>query len=123
MEHLSLALLQKDACAARCLSRQLCSHFNSIHVARTAEELRDVIIRFRTDVVVVDIESASLAEVQKLHREFANVCIVCTHRLADEQMWTAALEAGADDICLAVDTRGIVVAATRNLAMSHSAAA
>lgn len=123
MKQLRLALLQGDPRTARRLSGQLGNHFHSIHVARSAEDLRDLVIRFGTDVVVVDIESASLALVHKLHREFANLCIVCTHRLADEEMWTAALEAGADDICSALDTRGIVTAATRTLFMSHSAAA
>jgi len=123
MNHLSLILLQKDSRVARFLSRQLCNYFHSIHVARTTGELRDLITRFRSDVVVVDIECASLADVQLLHHDFANLCIVCTHRLADEQMWTAAMDAGADDICSALDTRAIVSAATRSAPISRSAAA
>lgn len=123
MNRLSLTLLQKDSRVARYLSRQLCNYFHSIHVARTTSELRDLITRFRSDVVVVDIECASLADVQLLHHDFANLCIVCTHRLADEEMWTAAMDAGAADICSALDTRGIITAATRSAPMSHSAAA
>ncbi|HEX6502640.1 MAG TPA: hypothetical protein VF011_05285 [Terriglobales bacterium] len=123
MELLSLALLQKDPRVARFLSGQLCHHFHAIHVVRSLAELRDLIPRFRPDVVVIDMETATLGDVQGLHREFANLCIVCTHRIADEEMWTAALDAGAADICAATDTRGIITAAVRNTALAHSAAA
>jgi DNA-binding response OmpR family regulator len=123
MELLNLVLLQKDPRVARFLSGQLCHHFHAIHVVRSVPELRDLILRFPPDVVVVDMEAASLGDVQRLHREFANLCIVCTHRIADEEMWTAALDAGAADICSATDTRGIITAAVRNSALAHSAAA
>jgi hypothetical protein len=36
---------------------------------------------------------------------------VCTHRLADEKMWTTAMDAGAADVCPSFDTRSIVTAA------------
>ncbi len=123
MEPLSLALLQKDHRVARFLSGQLCHHFHAIHIVRSAAELSDCVIRFRPDVVVVDMEAATLADVEQLHREFSNLCIVCTHRIADEEMWTAAMEAGADDICFANDTRSIIIAATRSVPMAQSAAA
>ncbi len=123
MEPLSLALLQKDLRVARLLSGQLCHHFQAIHVVRSVAELRDAIVRFRPDVVVVDMEVASLADVEQLHKQFINICIVCTHRIADEEMWTAAMDAGADDICYTSDTRGIITAAVRNLALAQSAAA
>jgi hypothetical protein len=57
---------------------------------------------------------ACLSEVECLHRDFAGTCIVCTHRLADEEMWTAALSAGATDVCPSFDTRSIVTAALRS---------
>ena len=123
METLSLALLQKDHRVARFLSGQLCHHFQAIHIVRGVAELRDAIIRFRPDVVVVDMEVATLADVERLHKEFHNVCLVCTHRIADEEMWTAAMDAGADDICSATDTHGILMAAMRNTSLVRSAAA
>lgn len=123
MELLSLAILQNDPRVARFLSGQLCHHFHAIHIVCSVPELRDVIVRFRPDVVVVDMEAANLADVDRLHREFANLCIVCTHRIADEEMWTAAIDAGAADICSATDTRGIITAAMRNTALARSAAA
>ena len=124
MKSLSVALLQKDSRVARLVSGQLCHHFQTIRVAQSAPELRDLISRYRPDVVVADIETASLAEIQQLHEEFASLCIVCTHRIADEEMWTAAMDAGAVDICAATDTRGIVSAAERNTScLIRSAAA
>jgi len=86
-------------------------------------ELRELILRFRPDVVIVDMETASLTEVEQMHRDFTSVCIVCTHRIADEEMWTAALDAGAADICSATDTHGILAAAMRNTSLARSAAA
>ena len=53
----------------------------------------------------------------------SRVGIVCTHRLADEEMWTAALNAGAADIYPSYDTRGILSAAVRNASMARSIAA
>lgn len=123
MNSLSVALLQKDARVARLVSGQLCHHFRTIRVAQSAAELREIIPRFRPDVVVADMETASLSEIQQLRREFAGLCIVCTHRIADEDMWTAAIEAGATDLCSATDTRGILTAAVRNTPFTRSAAA
>ncbi len=123
MKPLSVALLQKDTRVVRLLSAQLCRHFHAIHVARSAAELRELIPRFRPDVVVMDMESASLNDIEQLHQEFAGLCIVCTHRIADETMWTAAMDAGAADICSANDSHAIVTAAMTNTARTRSAAA
>jgi DNA-binding NarL/FixJ family response regulator len=124
MKPLSIALLQGDTGTVRTLCSSLCHHFHAIHAANNVEELRQVIAKHRTEVVIVDIESASLSEIECLRRDFAGICIVCTHRLADEEMWTAALTAGAADMCSSVDTRSIVTAALRNTPpLQQSAAA
>jgi len=34
-----------------------------------------------------------------LHREFPGLCIVGTHRLADDKLWAEAMSLGASDIC------------------------
>jgi DNA-binding NarL/FixJ family response regulator len=90
---------------------------------RSLGELRASIAKHRAKVVVLDIETASLSEVEKLSHDFPGVPIVCTHRLADEEMWTAALSAGAVDICPSSDTGAILTAALRNVAMSQGYAA
>jgi hypothetical protein len=94
-------------------------HYHSVHVAGSAGELRTTIARYRADVAVIDVEASCLDEVTRLHREFPGLSIVCTHRVADEEMWTAALNAGASDMCPAFDTRGIVQSAERNALLEH----
>jgi hypothetical protein len=34
-----------------------------------------------------------------LHHEFPGLCIVGTHRLADDKLWAEAMSLGAADIC------------------------
>jgi DNA-binding NarL/FixJ family response regulator len=97
--------------------------FRSVRSVRSLQELRNSIARQRAEIVIVDVESIPFSEVEHLSQEFPQVCIVCTHRLADEEMWTAALSAGAADICPSGDTSGIVTAALRNVSMTRSAAA
>ncbi|HKN37367.1 MAG TPA: hypothetical protein VJX16_29340 [Terriglobales bacterium] len=124
MKPLSIVLLQGDARVARSLAGSLCHHFHAIHAVRSLEELRETMVKHRTEVAIVDIEMASLSEIARLHREFTATCIVCTHRLADEEMWTAALNAGAADVCPSFDTGSIVTAALRSTpSVSRSAAA
>ena len=94
-------------------------HYHSVHVAASADDLRTAIARHRADVAVVDVEVSCLDEVTRLHREFPGVSIVCTHRVADEEMWTAALNAGASDMCPAFDMQGIVQSAERNALLEH----
>ena len=124
MKPLSIALLQGDVKVARSLARSLCHHFHAIHAVGSLEELRETIVKHRVEVAIVDIEMASLSEIERLHRDFTGTCIVCTHRLADEEMWTAALNAGAADVCPSFDTGSIVTAALRStLSVGRSAAA
>jgi len=40
---------------------------------------------------------------------------VCTHRVADEEMWASALAAGASDMCSSTDVDGIVYCTLRGL--------
>jgi hypothetical protein len=47
---------------------------------------------------------------------------VCTHRVADEEMWAAALNAGASDMCPAFDTKAIVLSAERSAWLDHARA-
>lgn len=114
MKPLRVALLQNDAGIVRTLCSSLCHHFHGIHAAHTVEELRCIIAKERCEVAILDIEMASLSEVERLRRDFSGICIVCTHRLADEEMWTAALSAGAADMCSSLDTHSIVTAALRH---------
>ncbi len=124
MKPFGIALLQNDTTTIRALCSALCHYFHSIHATTNISELRHLIAKHRIFIAIVDIELASLSEIDLLRRDFASLCIVCTHRIADEEMWTAALGIGAADMCLSRDTSGIVTAALRNTdVFPHPAAA
>jgi DNA-binding NarL/FixJ family response regulator len=94
-----------------------------VNVADRPEEIRTLLVKHRAEVLVMDMEGARLDLVEGLHRDFPTTCIVCTHRVADEAMWAAALDVGASDYCQTSDTEGILLAAIRNAREGHSAAA
>jgi DNA-binding NtrC family response regulator len=123
MKPLNVVIAQDDSRQGESLSGSLGEHFKSVWVAKNLEELRRAIAKQRADVAVVDLELANLLELDELRREFPQLTIVCTHRLADEQMWSAALAAGAQDCCHPSDVRSIVHAANRTQVMARSSAA
>jgi hypothetical protein len=73
--------------------------------------------------VILDIEHSRLADVENLHRDFPALPIVCTHRIPDEEMWMAALEAGAVDVCPVDDVNNVLKSVLRSLGISRNAAA
>jgi DNA-binding NarL/FixJ family response regulator len=123
MKPLSVIVAQSNNKTAEMLASSLDHHFRVVHMAATLAELRLAIPKNRADVLIVDLELASLSEVQQLKLEFAATTIVCTHRLADEQMWMDALAVGATDCCYSSDVRAIVLAATHTKTVSHAHAA
>ncbi len=118
----SVVVLEKDPKVARTLAGGLRPHF-SVHLTRSREELRDDVARNRPEAVVLNIEHWLLADVENLHREFPALPIVCTHRIPDEEMWMAALAAGASDVCPADDVANVLTSVLRSMALSRSAAA
>jgi DNA-binding response OmpR family regulator len=118
----NVVLLEKDPGLARSLAGGLRSHF-SVHVAGSHEELRSRVERSRPEAVVLNIEYWRLTDVESLHRDFPQLPIVCTHRIPDEEMWMAALEAGASDVCPADDVHNVLNSLLRNAALSKTAAA
>jgi len=123
MQPLSVVLLQSDSRVAQSLVSALANTFSSVHQVHSLGELRTSIAKHRAGIAIMDMEAASLSDVEHLSREFPKACIVCTHRLADEDMWTAAVNAGAVDVCPPSDTQGILRTALRNSPMTQSAAA
>jgi DNA-binding NarL/FixJ family response regulator len=123
MKPLSVVVAQSNSKTAEMLANSLDHHFRVVHMAATLADLRQAIPRNRADVLIVDLELASLSEVQQLKLEFTATTIVCTHRLADEQMWMDALAVGATDCCYSSDVRAIVLAATHTKTVSHAHAA
>jgi DNA-binding NarL/FixJ family response regulator len=123
MQAQDLVLLQCDSTVAQSLVAALSSSFRSIHHVGSLDEVRSSIAKHRASIAILDIERASFSDVERLSHDFPAASIVCTHRCADEEMWTAALNAGAADLLPSSDTRGIVQAALKTGATARSAAA
>ena len=119
----SVVVLESNPKVAQSLAGQLSSHFHSVHLASSGDELRERVARNRPEVVILDMESSRLIDVRNLHRDFPSLPIVCTHRIPDDELWVAALEAGASDVCPADDVQNVLTSVLRNVAISHSAAA
>ena len=118
----SVVVLEKDPTVARSLAGGLRPHF-AVHLTGSHEELRDKVSRSRPQAVVLNIEFWRLTDVESLHRDFPALPIVCTHRIPDEEMWMAALAAGASDVCAADDVATVLTSLLRNMALMRSAAA
>jgi hypothetical protein len=123
MQPLNVVLLQSDSRAAQSLVSALANSFGSVHQVQSLGELRTSIAKHRARIAILDMEAASISDVEHLSREFPKACIVCTHRLADEDMWTAAVNAGAVDVYPPWDTRGILRTALQNVSMTQHATA
>ena len=123
MQHTNVVLLQSDSKVAQMLASLLTDSFHRVHVARSIEELHRAAAKHRPSAIVLDLESAPLAEVEALKKEFEEVKVICNHRVADEEMWTQTLSAGADDCCPSSDMRGILSAAVKANRVPRSIAA
>ena len=117
----SIVVLERDPGVARSLAGGLRPHF-AVHVTRSREELRDNVARNHPQAVVLNIEYWRLTDVESLHRDFPALPIVCTHRIPDEEMWMAALAAGASYVCPADDVANVLTSVLRSTALSGSAA-
>ncbi len=118
----SVVVVEQDPKVARSLAGELRHHF-SVHVIQSCEELRDKIAKNSPEAVVLNLEYWRLADVESLHHDFPTLPIVCTHRIPDEDLWMAALEVGASDVCPADDVTNVLTSVLRSLALSRSAAA
>jgi DNA-binding NarL/FixJ family response regulator len=123
MKPLNVVVIQDNPKTADSLTKSLYNHFRSVNLVRSMTELRDSLPQSRADVAIVDLELAKITDVEQLRKEFPGITIVCTHRVADEKMWTDALAAGATDCCYSSDVRAIVLAASHTRGHSHAHAA
>jgi DNA-binding NarL/FixJ family response regulator len=123
MQQTHVLLLQSDPNVAQILAQSLANSFHVVHVAQSVDELRHAAAKHQPFAIIVDLETASLGEVESLKRDFQETRIVCNHRVADEEMWTRSLNVGADDCCPSSDMRGILLAAVPDSSgLSHLAA-
>jgi hypothetical protein len=99
MEPLSLVIYHNDPRTAQALVASLSQYFGPVHLAKKYEEVGMTVAHLRADVLVLDLESSHPDEVGRLHKEFPTLTIVATHRLADDNLWTEAMNQGAADLC------------------------
>ncbi|MGA9527829.1 MAG: hypothetical protein WBS24_06920 [Terriglobales bacterium] len=99
MEPRKLVVYQNDPRAAQALVVSLSQHFESVRLASRYDEVRPAITGTHADVLILDMEKCQPGEIALLHHEFPSLCIVGTHRLADERLWAQALNQGAADVC------------------------
>jgi DNA-binding NarL/FixJ family response regulator len=119
----SAVVLESDPKLAQSLAGGLSSHFNSIHLAHSRDEVRERVAGNRPEVVILDMEYSRLTDVSNLHHDFPSLPIVCTYRIPDDELWIAALEAGASDVCPADDVQNVLHSALRSMAVARSAVA
>ncbi len=122
MSRTVVVLLQGDPGTMKSLVATLCDSC-SIHVVNSFSELRLSIAKHRAEAAVLDMEKMQLSDIEALAREFPQTRLICNHRLADEVIWTVALNAGATDVFPSYDTRGILTAAIHDNSRSRSVAA
>jgi DNA-binding response OmpR family regulator len=96
------------------VARSLAFHFHSVQLMRTGEELRERVAKNRPEAVILDIEQFPLSDIRNLRAEFPLLPIVCTHRIPDEELWVAALDAGASDVCGIDDLQNVLASMSRN---------
>jgi DNA-binding response OmpR family regulator len=119
----SVVLLEKDPKVAQYLAFGLRPHFHSVDVMESHDALRERVSANQPQALVLDIENWRLSDVENLHRDFPELPIVCTHRIPDEELWAAALEAGASDVCPDDDVESVLTSVRRSMALARSAGA
>jgi DNA-binding NarL/FixJ family response regulator len=122
MQPFNVVLLQCDPRVAESMAASLSPSFPSIHSTHSMAKLQSSIALHRPAVAIVDLEMISMNDVERLCHDFSDVKVICTHRLADEEMWTQALTAGAVDVCRAYDSGGVASSAIRSTSSSSAKA-
>ena len=118
----SVVVVERDPQVAQCLAGGLRPHFKVVYVINSCEELREKVSRDDPEALVIDIECGRLTDVQSLHQDFPKLPIVCTHRIPDEELWMAALEAGASDVCPTGDLNNVLTSVLRSVELARTAA-
>lgn len=123
MQAFNVVLLQCDPNVTKSMAASLSQSFSLVHATQSIEKLQGSIVKHRPAVVIVDLEMISINDVKRLCREFSDVKVICTHRLADDEMWTQALSAGAVDVCPSFDVGCVANSAVRSTATARATVA
>ena len=102
----TIVVLQNDPTLAQKLVSAIKAVSNDVFVVRSVAELETLAAQLRIEVGVLDLDAVTLREIAQL-KERLGIAVVCTHRRADDAMWTNALGAGALDCCFDDDATAI----------------
>lgn len=105
------------------VTNSLSSHFHSVHLTRLGDDLRERVAKSRPEAVILDMEYSRLTDVRNLRQDFPSLPIVCTHRVPDEELWIAAMDAGASDVCAPDDVQNVLTSTLRSVPGTRSAVA
>lgn len=119
----NVVLLQSDPHLTQLLVAKLSHLFAAVREAHSVDDLRTCAAKRRAEVLILDMEAIPVSDMAQLSHDYPEVSILCNHRLADDDLWLAALNAGAEDCFASHDTRGILQAAARNKLQAHRMAA
>ena len=122
MRPINIVLAHRDPALTKDLARSIQKQFRAIATVDSLEEIRSAIARLRAGLAIVDLELVNFSELGELCREFPATAFVCTHRLADDAMWSQSLAIGAVDCCFASDVPKILQASDRYVAIKKSQA-
>jgi DNA-binding response OmpR family regulator len=113
MQSLSILIAQADGRVGDQLAANLRTHFREIRVAHGLHELREKLLQDEEFyAVIVDLELVDFEKLREICGRYHDTAVICTHRLADEEMWVGALAVGATDCCFPSDIVGILRAAS-----------
>jgi len=120
MGPINIVLAHRDPALADNLVRSIRKQFCNVATANDLDEIRDTIARVRAPLAIIDLELVNFPQLGELCREFPATAFICTHRLADDAMWSQALAMGAADCCVASDVAKILQASDRCVAVKQS---
>ena len=123
MQPLNVVIANRDSQSALQLAASLNPYCRNVSVVRSLDEVRNAIPKHRAQLAILDLEQASVKDVEQLAREFNHTGIVCTHRIPDDEMWASALAAGAINCCQNADVASIVQAVDRYVKRTRANAA
>lgn len=121
MQPHDVRLLQSDSRITQALVVSLSGYFPSIQAVNSLDELRGVLAKSGSSVVILDLEMAPLRDVAALVRDFPEVTVICNHRAPDDKLWVETMNAGAADCCPSDDTAGILHAVVATTSARHAA--
>jgi len=120
MRPINVVLAYRDPVIPERFVGLISKQFHNFATAHNAGEVRAAVARLGAGLAIVDLELIHFPELGELCHDFPTTAFVCTHRLADDAMWSQSLAVGAVDCCLAGDLPKILLASERYVAIKEA---